>query len=475
VVGSLSVASHAAGALLWVWLAMTADWLHALGVAFWVGGLMALVLILPPALRPHSGKTRRQALLAVMRRFSRLAGAAVIIVIVTGLYSALTWLYTPADLTQTTYGAALILKGLLVALLLLVAALHHAALNPSWVLRLERLTSTIPGALRRRLIRLFYRQIERAIAFAATLRLEALLALVVLITVSLLSATPVPEPVFLQHETAAPTATQTVADRQIVLTLTPGGPGVNTYDILITLGNAPEEALDVRLQWVNPDRDWRGQWQQAETVDSGLYITAGDEIDRQGYWWALLDISDSTEISTRVAFDWTISTEASVPQTRDPTVLNGIALAGVALALGWVSYPTVRRYAPLFDFNRTNVTAALSILLITGLLGALSIGLLQEQDRRYRETLNPPPDVINTILPDAASLERGAALYARHCIEWQSSSRDFSALRNRLATMRDDALYAVTRDGWRSLPPCQGDLSDGQRWDIVNYVRSFAS
>jgi putative copper export protein len=45
VVGSFSVLSHAAGSLILPWVGVTVDWLHALGVGFWAGGLAALVLV----------------------------------------------------------------------------------------------------------------------------------------------------------------------------------------------------------------------------------------------------------------------------------------------------------------------------------------------------------------------------------------------------------------------------------------------
>src|SRR5690606_11070755 len=51
-VGTFSVTSHAAGSLLWPWAAVFNDWLHLLAVGVWTGGLAALVLTLPVALRP---------------------------------------------------------------------------------------------------------------------------------------------------------------------------------------------------------------------------------------------------------------------------------------------------------------------------------------------------------------------------------------------------------------------------------------
>jgi copper transport protein len=469
VIGTLSFGSHAAGSLLWPWVAITMDWLHALGVAFWAGGVAALVLVLPTALAPYEGEARRLALLAVMRRFSRLAAACVAIVITTGIYSALNWLNTPADLTQTRYGSALLLKGLLVGLLLLVAALHHLALHPALAVRLERLT-VFTGVLQRIGVDVFYKLMARAGAFAATLGLEVVLVVIVLASVGLLSATPVPEPEFLKRQVETPQQAQTVDDLTITQTIAPGGPGINTLDTLVTRNDQPVDGLTVAVQTVNPARDWRGAWQAAEPVDTGLYVTAGDEIDRVGQWWTIVDLTESTG-TTRAAFDWTISADAAIITTRPPTMVNLLALAGVLVALGWVAYPAANRYYQRLDLSPAAVTIALGSIALT--IVAVLVGFIGVQDaqRRSEEALFPPPSVVNSVLPDAASLQRGHDLFVAHCAVWPPDSPDFTALVNKLVTMRDNELYQAILNGWRTLPPCTRDLNAQERWDMVNYLR----
>ncbi|MEL6310041.1 MAG: copper resistance protein CopC, partial [Chloroflexota bacterium] len=64
--GAQAVNSHAAGSLVMPWNALMVHWLHAISVAFWVGGILALVLVLPVALRPYDDETRWQALRPLM-------------------------------------------------------------------------------------------------------------------------------------------------------------------------------------------------------------------------------------------------------------------------------------------------------------------------------------------------------------------------------------------------------------------------
>ncbi|MFN8450883.1 MAG: CopD family protein [Anaerolineae bacterium] len=147
VLGTFSVASHAAGSLLLPWLAILSDWLHGLAVGFWAGGVAALALVAPVALQPYSGDERRQALLIALRRFSRIATAGLVVVIATGIYSALNWFTAPGDVASS-YGGALLLKLILVAVLVLVGAAHHVAVDPAryqrWSALARRVRTFIP-------------------------------------------------------------------------------------------------------------------------------------------------------------------------------------------------------------------------------------------------------------------------------------------------------------------------------------------
>lgn len=457
IIGASSITSHAAGSLLWPWLAMGVSWLHTVAVALWVGGAAALVLALPVALRPYQGEARRLALLAVMRRFSRLATALIVVVVATGLYNALNWFYTPADVPGTTYGRALLLKLLLAGLLLLMGALHHIALRPDLAKRVARLFSP--------------RVFDLVGRFGVTLRLEVVFAILTLIAAGLLSATPIPTPEFAQQP-ETPAQTQEAGEYAVTMTVAPGGPGINTYDLVILEDGVPRDDLEVVLQMVNPSRDWRGPLEKAEQVDSGVYVTAGDEINRAGQWWALVDIHDA-EAQQRVAFEWTVTDAAAVIDSRDPSWLNRVALVAVAGAALWAVWPALRGYARRLDWSPLAVSVAVGVTVMTIALVVLGFRFLEDTQRRYEETLFPAPQVVNSVLPDAASLTRGEALYLEHCIAWQSASADYRALRNGLESARDDLLYRVTVEGWRSLPPCAGDLTDAQRWDIVNYFRTL--
>ena len=87
------------------------DWLHALAATAWAGGLFGLAIAIGPGWATSAGSPApSEPITTVCRRFSRLAGWCLAIVIASGIYNAWAQVPTLAALWTTTYGAALLLK-----------------------------------------------------------------------------------------------------------------------------------------------------------------------------------------------------------------------------------------------------------------------------------------------------------------------------------------------------------------------------
>lgn len=450
-IGLSMVTSHAAGSPLLPWVAIAVDWLHALAVAFWLGGALTLTLLLPAALSPYDAAQKERALRAVLRRFSRIMLPLVALVILSGLYNALNYFVGPADI-DSAYGRTLGVKLLLAAPIFILGALQHITLRPQLAARLRLRPGLAGGGL---------------------LRLEVALMLLTLAAVAWLSATPIPQPEIARADIAVPQSAASLGDLSVRAAIIPGGPGVNTYDVVVKRADAPATDVTVYMQLVDPQREIRSAWHKAEQVEDGLYVSAGDEIDQAGLWWTLLDVAVPDGAISRVAFSWQISAAAAVQQARQPQLIHIVVLLGIAGVLAAWSAGRARRLLAALQLTPAS-------LLIAGAAIAVSLGvmvggalLLGERQRDYELTLNPPPAVVNSVLPDADSIARGEALYREHCLVWQGASADFRALRVRLASARDDFLYDAVASGWRGLPACEGELDERDHWDIVNYFRTF--
>lgn len=99
-------------------LPLLADWVHLVSGSLWTGGLLGFPLVLLGPLRAMSPDERGKLLRAAVRRFSRVATAAVLVLGATGLYAILLHVPDLRALTGTPYGRALFMKlGLLMFLL----------------------------------------------------------------------------------------------------------------------------------------------------------------------------------------------------------------------------------------------------------------------------------------------------------------------------------------------------------------------
>lgn len=471
VVGTMSASSHAAGSPILPWIALFSDWLHALAVGFWAGGVAALALVLPTALQPYTGDARRQALLAAMRRFSPLAVVTLTIVVATGIYNAANWFGAPDDVT-TSYGGSLALKLVLMAALVGVGALHQVALHP---VRWQR-WSAIAGRITNR---------------APTLAIESAIAVTVLLAVGVLTATPPPEP-NLPPPPPPLNAAETNGDLTIAMTITPGGPGVNTYDVTVTRGGAPADGLSVGMMAADPALDRRGGWLPLEPIGDGVYTAVGPDLDRAGAWWTTLDVrGDVNSVNgttggtgsdpaanvnsvnpTRTAFTWTIREENAIRQTRDPGLVNLIALVGVIGAVGLAIAPSVSRYRRQLDFSPANLAVG-AVGIAATIAVVIGAGVLSAQDQAaYAARINPPPAIVNPTPPDSVSIGRGGR-WLTAC-GWSDTSA-LDELVRRLHDTRDEVLYRAIGDGWRDLPACAAIASDDDaRWDAVNAIRALA-
>jgi copper transport protein len=117
-VGSTAAVGHPVAGP-WPGLAVAVTVVHVAAMAVWIGGLVALLAVV---LRPTTAPAE---LAVVLPRFSRLAFAAVVALVVTGTLQAVREVAEPVALVTTTYGWVLVAKLVLVAVVLAAAGVSR--------------------------------------------------------------------------------------------------------------------------------------------------------------------------------------------------------------------------------------------------------------------------------------------------------------------------------------------------------------
>jgi copper transport protein len=194
------------------WFDVMVQWMHLVAVGVWIGGLAWLLL----AIRRSAGPDRA----AAVRRFSFLAGFALLVVAITGSIRALSelgWRHAVHGLLHTSFGLTLAIKVALFLVLVALGARNRYTNVPA----VDRVPSRI-GQLRR------------------TVRAEIVVAAAILVTTGVLSsfppasslASPVRRAVGTQQIVVAGSDFATTV--RVRLSVTPGTVGPNRFEARVT-------------------------------------------------------------------------------------------------------------------------------------------------------------------------------------------------------------------------------------------------
>lgn len=219
------------------WLVVTADALHVVAGAVWLGGVVGLALVLAPSARVDA---RRAAV--TVARFSALGAWVVLALAVTGTVLGWRILGTLDALVSTTYGQTLLVKVGVALCLVGVAAWNRYRLVPAVVAdggpggRGARPVGGTTGATARR-------RLGRTVAAEAVL-----LVLVLVVTGVLVSRSPVAASDASAQEATTPAVevVEALGDGTLRARVTPGRVGVNALEIeLLDADGQPLEPVAV--------------------------------------------------------------------------------------------------------------------------------------------------------------------------------------------------------------------------------------
>jgi copper transport protein len=257
-VGVALASSGHAGTASPQWLTRPAVFLHAVGVAYWLGALAPLLAML---------HRQPATLIPVLHRFSRGAVPVVGGLVLTGLALAIVQLESFRALIDTKYGWILSIKVTLVILLLGLAALNRFRLTPA-------LESDRKNAQR----------LARSILF------ECAIVFGILAVVAGWRFTPPPRS--LAAAAGPPLALHIHSDKAMfqVLVLS-GKPGTDSFVLQIMTGDAsPLQAKEVTLILSLPEKGIEPMERQATQASDGNWTVRDMPIPFAGRWRVRVDV-----------------------------------------------------------------------------------------------------------------------------------------------------------------------------------------
>jgi copper transport protein len=282
-------------------LAVPVATLHLAAATLWLGGLLALAAGLWPELRRARAGIPGLARTS-LREFGGLAAVSVGVLVATGLYYAGQQVATLDALAATRYGQALTGKTALVLAVGSVGLTSAVLLHPRWIAPLARLLRRPAGWTP-----------VAATRWRFLLVAEGALGLVVVAAAALLAASaPARGTAFDPPPEASPGfRSQPVDDLLVTLSVKPGLPGPNVFEVVAASTRRPPPAeidrVSLRLT------DARGATVSARMgrVEPARYRAAGEYLGTPGAW-RLAVVVERGRLGPSVAdFDWSVPGAAS--------------------------------------------------------------------------------------------------------------------------------------------------------------------
>ena len=469
----LSLVSHADSVRGSFW-AVTSDFVHLLTTAVWLGMLLPLSLLFLWARRALPPDDRGRVLAAHLQRFSAIAAASLVLLLATGTFNAFAEVSSIEAMVDTSYGRVLTAKLALILPLLAVTGFNALVLRP----RLDQ------DAADERPSRWLSRLIP----------IEAALGIGVLVIVAVLIYYPTPRQEAAAGEFAAQSTAAVVGfdqtvpagDLSVNMSVAPNAVGTNSYQVYVfpPAGQELPQILRVRLRFQPPDPKQGPSEIIADQVGPNFYKAVGSFFTGPGGWEVQVDLRREQAEDVTAVFRVPVAGsagQATGSRYDYPLVAGGwavVAAAGV-LVLGLVLWAGVSQWPglPRPVYRPLRVGRVASTVLGVGLIIAAVLGFL-DVSQQGTTGKNPVPAT-------SGSIALGRELYMANCavchgadgrgVGPQAASlpirpADFSV---HIPYHADAFFFEVMTRGLGGVMPAFGDrLTEKQRWDILNWLKS---
>jgi len=261
---------------------------HVASMALWVGGLAALLLVLPAATRELAGADRTRLLSAALLRFSPLALGAVAVLLATGLVQSYVEIRHLSLVFDTPFGRAAFIKLCLLLVLIGLGALNRRRTLPR--VAAAAAGGETPGGA--------------GIVIRRTLRAElALVVAVFAVTGALASYAPA------IAQVSGPIAvTKDIGPKQLQLTIDPATAGPNEMHLYLLdrrTGAQFDGAKELTVQATQTEKGIGPLDLQARKSGPGHYTVLGAPLNAPGNWKLVVTmrVSEFDEFTTTANVD----------------------------------------------------------------------------------------------------------------------------------------------------------------------------
>ncbi len=454
-------------------LPLLTDWVHLLGVTVWVGGLVQLLLLLPPLLDSRPAGEQPRTLTSLISCFSAVAFITVVVIIVTGAYSMYLQVGSLEALFGTLYGTALLVKFLLILPLLALGALNLIVTRPAAAL----------FAVNR--IRILTRRFDIAVA------LEVLFAAGILLAVGVMTSVAPATSAYNPNQKLR-IQTQRADDLVVTLGVAPALVGTNDFDIkLRDLSGQPiTNATVVRLVATMREMDMGTQEVAATNQGNGHYTLHGDVMSMMGTWQLQVLVRRQGVTDAHAAF--TVLALAS-PLPPQPSLLVSSTDAQVGLGLTLFAF-AIGTASALFLKKKAVRRASLGGALTVAVIGAFAV---------YQTAATAPagPVVVIPVVPGFARFVRppippvpaniaaGQQIFMQNCATCHGTTghgdgpaaanlnpKPFDLTVHAPLHTEGELYYWVTNGiTGTAMPVWQDKLTDLQRWQVVLFVKTLGT
>jgi copper transport protein len=258
-----------------VGISLASDWVHVASVSVWIGGLIGLSVL--AATTP--AEDRLEVLGRVVPRFSQVALVSVLLIIASGVVSAILHLPTLGSLYQTSYGKAIIAKVLLLVLALMLATVNRTRTTPRLRAALEQSDETLGASAGRALRRLVGGEVAIVVG--------------IILAAAILTSLPPPAKALAEVGQASahigPGAIErlklTHGPYTLYVSITPNRAAQpSTYVVRVTKNGAPLDGATMIAHFAMLDMEMGTQAYQMKPAGQGVYTLVTPALVMVGHW-----------------------------------------------------------------------------------------------------------------------------------------------------------------------------------------------